>query len=668
MTAGSPPASAMRPLPIIGLIALLLAAWTGPAAHAAPRGEGVLRIDWEVKNRFRLFRNEADFQRHVAAERDEGVLAAERRLASETDGRGWARDTVERLCVDRAGKLLEFCDRDGERESYLAPRNYRVGVALAGPVPANEGCAWSFDDGEGAARQFNAPCTEEMRPRVRSGRTTLASVDIILPDGTAQRLVSEIQVRDMLIAGMGDSIASGEGNPDRAVRLSDEGFCFKRFSGVEYYRPGRAGFSGNKACLTGVGENGYASEWARQSARWMSGACHRSLYSYQTRTALALAIENPHIAVTFIPLGCTGASINAGLLSSQRASDCPIPGTNAPCPGTARAQMAELTDIMAAARRQRPDRSLDLVLLTIGANDIQFAGLIANIIVEPGTERTLLNRGGHIASVEDAQQVLERDLPGNFARLRAALKPFVDGDLSRVVYVSYGNPALAGPDTPCPGGSDGFDVHPAFRADGERLRQTVDFVSRRFLPGVKALARCEEGGSCRDPASERMTFVDGHQDAFALHGVCARSNDDPAFDRACFSSQGPTFEPSLTKGATDPLACGYPASEFRPYASRARWIRTANDSYFAALTYPEGLPSVMQPSDLHDAMWGILAAVYGGAVHPTAEGHAAMADAALPAARKVLGLAPPAAPVLSEPLPPPQVPPAPQLPTPATPR
>ena len=27
--------------------------------------------------------------------------AAERRLAHDTDGRGWARDTVERLCVDR---------------------------------------------------------------------------------------------------------------------------------------------------------------------------------------------------------------------------------------------------------------------------------------------------------------------------------------------------------------------------------------------------------------------------------------------------------------------------------------------------------------------------------------------------------------------------------------
>ena len=46
----------------------------------------------------------------------------------------------------------------------------------------------------------------------------------------------------------------------------------------------------------------------------------------------------------------------------------------------------------------------------------------------------------------------------------------------------------------------------------------------------------------------------------------------------------------------------------------------------------------MQPSDIHDATWGVLSAVYGGAVHPTAEGHAAMADAALPPLRAVLGL------------------------------
>src|SRR5262249_715231 len=123
------------------------------------------------------------------------------------------------------------------------------------------------------------------------------------------------------------------------------------------------------------------------------------------------------------------------------------------------------------------------------------------------------------------------------------------------------------------------------------------------------------------------------------------------------------FESSLTKGATDPMTCGYPASEFRPYASRARWIRTANDSYFTAMTYPEGLPAVLQPSDLHDAIWGVFAAVYGGAGHPTAEAPAAMGEAALAVARQVLGVSAPDPLVRSEPLAPlPNLVP-PQLPT-----
>ena len=107
-------------------------------------------------------------------------------LARETDGRGWARDTVERLCVDRAGKLLEFCDRDGEREVYLSPRDHRVGVVLAGTVPANEGCVWSFDDGDGPARQVNAACNEEVKAP-RSPRPPEASRASISFCSTAPR-------------------------------------------------------------------------------------------------------------------------------------------------------------------------------------------------------------------------------------------------------------------------------------------------------------------------------------------------------------------------------------------------------------------------------------------------------------------------------------------------
>ena len=116
------------------------------------------------------------------------------------------------------------------------------------------------------------------------------------------------------------------------------------------------------------------------------------------------------------------------------------------------------------------------------------------------------------------------------------------------------------------------------------------------------------------------------------------SQNDPEFDRECFSPKGESFNTDLVTAANQPMLCGRSASEYRAYSPRARWIRDANDSYFSAMTYPQGLPANMQPSDIHDATWGVLSAVYGGAVHPTAEGHAAMADAALPAAASVLQL------------------------------
>src|SRR5580700_2535078 len=293
------------------VLALLLLFVPLDGAFAQLAGTGDFHIVWEVKNRFRLFRHEEDFLRLAAASRGDGILAAERRLERDTDGQGWAKDVVANLCLDNFGELVDTCERAGDRENYLAPRDHAIGVTIAGQLPQGVTCTWNFDDGDGPLKQSTAPCDQEVRLRVRSGRTTVATVDIPPGDGTAQRVATEIAVRDMLIGGLGDSIAAGEGNPDKAVEL-DGGFCFKRFlsgGGSQYFRPSRAGYSDDRSCENGSASPTAASDWARHGARWMSPACHRSLYSYQVRTTLALAIEQPHIAVTFIPLACTGATI-----------------------------------------------------------------------------------------------------------------------------------------------------------------------------------------------------------------------------------------------------------------------------------------------------------------------------------------------------------------------
>jgi lysophospholipase L1-like esterase len=633
----------------VALLASVLAALPVSQAAAQTAADSGLQISWEVRNRFRLFREERDFLLHTDAGRGRSILSAEQALEMQSDGRGWARNVVNRLCIDLAGRVSEPCTRDNVKESYLTPVDHAVVVRLTGAVPVGATCAWSFDDGDGP-QQSTFDCAEPVNFRARYGRTTAATVDVSSGSDGSQRVSTEIAVRDIFIAGLGDSIASGEGNPDRPVALADEGFCFRSYLGTafaQYYRPSRAGYKGGRACEA----PDTLQVWQRQSALWFNPACHRSLYSYQTRTALALAVQYPHIAVTYLPLACTGATIADGLFGSQRARECPPSKASQTCQGTVSGQLAELREAVTAAKRRQPDRKLDLVLLSVGANDIYFSGLVADVIVDTPTERTLFRRSGVMASVDDARGALTRDLPQGFSKLREALKPLV-GDMSRVVYTSYANPTLSSGGAPCPGGRAGFDIHPSFNAEPQRLAAVSNFVENEFLPQLKGLALCQSGILCRNPRADRMTFVDAHQAAFADHGFCARAQIDPEFDRQCFSATGESFESDLVNAASQPMVCGRGASEYRAYLPRARWIRDANDSYFAAMTYPQGLPSSQQPSDIHDATWGILSAVYGGAVHPSAEGHAAMADAALPAAASVLQLDAGVPEVISQPVPP----------------
>jgi lysophospholipase L1-like esterase len=617
---------------LAGALDALPAQWA--AAQTFP--DAPVQISWEVRNRFRLFREERDFLLHTESTRSRTILASEQTLELQSDGRGWARNTVNRLCIDLSGRVSEPCTRDNVRESYLTPVDHPVTVRLTGQIPVGATCAWSFDDGEGPPQQSTFDCAEPINLRARYGRPTVATVEVSSGPEAPQRVTTEIMVRDIFIAGLGDSIASGEGNPDRPVALSDEGFCFRYYlgtAGAQYYRPSRAGYKGGRACEA----PDTLPVWQRQSALWFNSACHRSLYSYQTRTALALAVRYPHIAVTYLPLACTGATIADGLFGAQRARECLPTKSGTSCQGTVNAQLAELREAVTAAKRRQPDRKLDMVLLSIGANDINFSGLVADVIVDNPTERVLFRRTGVIGSVDDSRAALVRELPQGFGKLRDALKPLV-GDMSHVVYVSYANPTLTDGGAPCAGGRAGFDIHPSFNAQPQRLANVSGYVQNEFLPQLKALALCQSGVLCRDPAGDRMTFVDAHQGAFADHGFCARASNDPEFDRECFSDKGDSFNPDIVTAANQPMLCGRSAGEYRAYLPRARWIRDANDSYFAAMTYPQALPPSSQPADIHDATWGILSAVYGGAVHPSAEGHAAMADAALPAAASVLHL------------------------------
>jgi lysophospholipase L1-like esterase len=128
----------------------------------------------------------------------------------------------------------------------------------------------------------------------------------------------EVTLADWLIVSLGDSVASGEGVPERA------GF-------------GRA--------------------------RWQDDQCHRSAYAGPAVAAWMLAKQNPRVTVTFVHLACSGATIRKGLIGRYKGVAGPIFRPKLP---------PQVSILNALARRQKPIA----VLISIGANDVEFSKVV----------------------------------------------------------------------------------------------------------------------------------------------------------------------------------------------------------------------------------------------------------------------------------------------------
>ena len=105
----------------------------------------------------------------------------------------------------------------------MRPNDGKPGLSRSYPNEFEGSVAesWTFEDGD-APRLSTLDCAEPINFRARYGRATKASVEVSSGPEAPQIVATEISVRDIFIAGLGDSIGSGEGNPDRPIALSDE--------------------------------------------------------------------------------------------------------------------------------------------------------------------------------------------------------------------------------------------------------------------------------------------------------------------------------------------------------------------------------------------------------------------------------------------------------------
>ncbi|MEO6118598.1 MAG: hypothetical protein ABIP37_05955, partial [Methylotenera sp.] len=113
-----------------------------------------------------------------------------------------------------------------------------------------------------------------------------------------------------IILGLGDSYGSGEGSPDQPTKWK----------------------SNVKDKKWPIGSYGLqkVNGWVHTPAQWISNRCNRSYFSAQSLASLKLAADDPHSIVSFVHLSCTGAEVVDGMLAPQRNA----PGSESNCRGT----------------------------------------------------------------------------------------------------------------------------------------------------------------------------------------------------------------------------------------------------------------------------------------------------------------------------------------------
>jgi hypothetical protein len=169
---------------------------------------------------------------------------------------------------------------------------------------------WSVD-GKVVERLTGGCRFAHVFPREGSHRVRL---DLSGPGVTAGSIEHVVNVQDWLVVSIGDSVASGEGNPDR---------------------PGRV------------------------SAGWADRRCHRSSFAGTAQAALLLEKSDPQTSVTFVHLACSGATIDDGLIGTYKGID-PSPGDG---------KLPRQVSLLNAIERRR---DVDAVLVSVGANDVYF--------------------------------------------------------------------------------------------------------------------------------------------------------------------------------------------------------------------------------------------------------------------------------------------------------
>ncbi len=641
-------------------LALLAGVFTLAPAMAQESPVGA--IYWQVNDRFRFFSEPGYFIPHlktanafaaIDAPRDEfgrkkingewtgPIQFAERQLADgaiKAGHDGWAAQayTAARdafTCWDTGlrrvrPECVQDVDGDGSR---LFPRQVEISAsvdATSMSVFAGKQCEWFVHTGQDqdwrSVTQVDCAGPATLKVPVNSQFSILARVlDPASADGYLTQITAVYQeVQGKLVLGLGDSYASGEGNPDYPANYS------KSLSLADTLRP-------RPTTLP----------------HWLDYACHRSVYSHQQRIAMQLAAENPRSVVSFLGYACSGADI-PDVMQSLASEDEHVEPITASVLAELRVKPKLRNGVIAQSSWSQLDQAVrdlcadkgaataseplkrcnawrarpDLVLLSAGGNDAGFGNVIKWTVAGTAVGKVRLLTGAEppdtmLKRVQDKEDALDcdNDNPGwqcrfsdRFASLAAAIENRLElTDRSKVVTGPYPGPMGDEQGRVCSAEvvNEGADSEYYVETTDDKLQRLhkVLFAQKHLTNALKAAV-----------GKTGWTWVDSlaWSGAFDSHGVCARGNTGSD----AFKSL------KIINGEWQPAS----PSEMLAYAPRRRWFRTFNDSilmqyYVTPIAALARNPR--QPIDYH------YRAGVSGYFHPTAEGQAVMADMLLGASR-----------------------------------
>jgi hypothetical protein len=201
----------------------------------------------------------------------------------------------------------------------------------------------------------------------------------------------EVLVDDILIVAMGDSYASGEGNPAADRRI---------VNGI----PTRA--------IWGDDGRGVALDSAVDRDHYRA---HRSTHSWPAIAALALEQRDPHTSVTFLHFAASGATIHEGILNVYDGAEDPFDAPPMPAQVTdVGIALGCTTDRNTAWTAASCDREIDALLVSIGGNDAGFGDIVAKLILADPVVAAATGGGlapvAYQAQLDEAWAIADRGL------------------------------------------------------------------------------------------------------------------------------------------------------------------------------------------------------------------------------------------------------------------